>query len=90
LDLIPGQFERAFATDSLLGIGGERREAIDLLEDAQVDSSAFDVLEAIEGLVRITCSTALLVVGTMRLSTALRRGAQWRSRKSKMADASGV
>jgi hypothetical protein len=51
MHLVACQFQRALAPDTLLGIVGEGGEAVNLFEDAQVESRALNVLEAAESLV---------------------------------------
>ena len=46
LHLIASQFDRALAPDTLLGIVGEGAETVNFLEDAKVEPSTLDVLEA--------------------------------------------
>lgn len=51
LDLVTGQFEGTLAADARVGIVGEGGEAIDLLENSEVEANGFNAFKAAEGFV---------------------------------------
>ena len=101
LDLVASEFERALASKARSSIVGKGGEAVDYFKNTQVEPGTLDTFETAEGLVvlgedtntctcagtGVTCSVELLVVGMMRLSMALTKLGQWRSRKSNQAAA---
>ena len=53
VQVIPGQLQRAFATNLWPGIAGKGREAVDLLKDSQVKPGRLNGLKATEVLVML-------------------------------------
>jgi hypothetical protein len=51
--LVTSQFQRTLAPDTLLSISGEGGEAVDLLKDGQIATSAVNILKATKGFVML-------------------------------------